>query len=168
MKRTLQFGFLLIILGCTIALSGCLASYCTNEESFIQNFEKFVDDIETNYEVFDDRDWDRLDRDFKAYADRCYPKYKEELGLNDKLSFIKNSFRYAYYRNDKDDFDLEIDGLKLDLESEVNELTENSKDELVNFIREELGPELENIVDDVLKGLEEIGNEIKEWLNTEN
>jgi len=86
-------------------------------------------------------------------------KYKAELSLTNKVEVFKNLMIYEVYR-DLSDLDLE----SFDLNSEFEELGANGAREIERFVKEELGQSLENTIDDVLENINELGEELKRWL----
>ena len=95
----------------------------------------------------------------KQLLDICYTKYEEELSLRDKISIMKNTVFYGAYR--------ELEDLKLesyDLKSEIENIGSEGKREIERFIKDELEANLESAIDDVLEGINELGEELNSWL----
>lgn len=152
-----------LILTASIFLAGCgLNTSCVSKDSFISNYEKFSADIKENYEKLSIEDWTSIDEEFTSYVDVCYPKFKSELSLEEKVNFFKNTLSYGYYKGTKDG-KIDID-LKLDLGDEMEEISIQGKEELEAFIKKEFGDDLESTIDDIVDGIKELGDEIKEWL----
>lgn len=159
----LKIFFLLIIVS---FLTNCeMATHCQNKDRFIHNFEKFAKDIREHSKELEEKDWVAVDKEFELYVDQCYPKFKDELSLSEKISFWKSTLAYTSYRSAASgDIHLKINDLKIDLSGEMNELSIESKQELEKYIKEELRPELEDAIDEVVDAIKEVGDELKNWL----
>ena len=59
-------------------------------------------------------------------------------------------------------YQLDVD---IDYESEINELSKQGREEIEDFLRKELQPELERTIDDVVKEVDKLGTELKNWLD---
>lgn len=145
-------------------LSSC-QTRCLTKEAFLTGFDKFSEDVKTHYKDLGEEDWVSIDEELKAYVDECYPKYKTELTVSEKVTFWKNTLSYGIYRGDKNDsYELDLD---IDYEKEINDLTDQGRAELEKFINKELKPNLEGVIDDVVKEVEQLGGKLKEWLNNQ-
>ena len=87
-------------------------------------------------------------------------KHKEELSLTNKVEVIKNLMIYEVHR-DISDLDLQ----SFDLNDEFEELGVNGAREIERFVKEELGQTLESTIDEVLENINDLGEELKRWLN---
>ncbi len=149
-----------------ILISSCdINTHCLNKESFINGYDNFSKDVRDHYKELEKTDWNSIDKEFKSYVEQCYPKYKHELSINQKVKFWKNTIAYSIYRESQDEaYELDLD---LDLENEMNEIGAQGKQEIEDFLRKDIKPELEKAVDEVLKEVESFGNKIKEWLDNQ-
>lgn len=151
------FFFLILVSACNFN------SECLSKEAFLSGYEKFSNDVETHYRNLQTEDWVDIDKEMKIYVEQCYPKYKEQLSIEEKVQFWKNTLSYGLYRGDKSNsYELELD---IDYERELDELTEQGRKEIESFIQKELKPELNDIIDDVVKEVDNLGSKLKEWLN---
>jgi hypothetical protein len=142
-----------------------MITHCNDKETFIQNYEKFTEDLKTHHRDLQKSDWTAIDREFEMYVDECYPKFKAELSLSEKVTFWKSTLAYTAYRGKGEmDIDIKINDLKIELSNEMNDLSIESKKELEIFIKEELRPELEEAIDEVVETIKEVGDELKSWL----
>lgn len=142
-----------------------MARHCPDKNSFLDGYSKFVADLGDHHKELKKSDWADIEQEFKVFADECYPKFKEDLSLSEKLKFWKNTIQYAAYSGqENEDVNLAFDDVNLDFSSEFGELTTEGKEELERFIKEEMGDDIENLIDDVLGELEKVGDEIKSWL----
>lgn len=146
----------LILLSCSQCV---VVQKCPDKESFLTSFDKLIEEINRNEESLTESEWKSKDMEVKQLLDICYTKYEEELSLRDKISIMKNTVLYGAYR--------ELEDLKLesyDLKSEIENIGSEGKREIERFIKDELGANLESAIDDVLEGINELGEELKSWL----
>ena len=152
----------------TLLLSSFLLLFCTqctvlqhcpDKDSFIESFDNTISSMNDKRHVLTDREWTEIDSDVKRLLDVCYMKYKEELSLSNKVDVIKNLMIYEVHR-DLDDLDLQ----SFVLNDEIEELGTSGARELERYVKEELGQTLETTIDDVLKNINEVGEELKNWL----
>ena len=136
---------------------------CINKESFLKGFDEFSKDIEKHYEELNGKDWIDIDKEFKEYVDICYPKFKKDLTIKEKIGFWKHTLSYGLYRGNKaGEYKLDIE---LDLEQELEEMSQQGREELEQYIRDEIAPELNNVIDEVLKEFDGFGDKLKELLD---
>jgi len=156
MKRALLVLFsLLVLYSCNMN--------CLNKEAFINGYNTFSTDVKEHYQEIGPSQWADIDKEFKEYVEICYPKFKEEMSINERIDFWKHTISYGFYRGDQDgSFKLDV---ALDYETEINELSEQARIEIEQFIRKEIKPELENVIDDILDEVESFGEKVKIWLN---
>ncbi len=157
--KSFFFAFMMITI-----LSNCnFNSQCLSKEAFLSGYDKFTTDVEKHYKELKSEDWIDIDKEMKTYVEQCYPKYKEQLSIEEKVSFWKNTLSYGLYRGDKSNsYKLNLD---IDYEKELEELTEQGRKEIESFIQKELKPELNDIIDEVVKEVDNLGSKLKEWLN---
>ena len=156
-------SFFYTLLGLVLLSSCNFNSECLSKEAFVTGYEKFSDDVEQHYRNLKAEDWVNIDKELKIYVEQCYPKFKEQLTIEEKVGFWKNTLSYGLYRGDKSNsYELDLD---IDYEKELDELTEQGRKEIESFIQKELNPELNNIIDEVVKEVDNLGSKLKEWLN---
>ena len=159
----------LIICCALIALfltqSCTVQTQCGTKESFITNYDKFINDLRQHHDEISDNHWDSVEKEFKLYVDECYPKHKVQMTTSEKLEFWKNTLSYGLYKGSQDgDLTLDFDNVDIDISDELDNISIESKEELERFIKEEFGTDIEDAVDDLVDGIKEIGDEIKSWL----
>jgi len=155
-----NYRLLSLALVFAIAIVQCkVVQQCPDKESFIKSFDDTISSISDKNHELSDEDWAEIEHTVKDLMDVCYMKYKAELSLTNKVEVFKNLMIYEVYR-DLSDLDLE----SFDLNSEFEELGANGAREIERFVKEELGQSLENTIDDVLENINELGEELKRWL----
>ncbi len=161
MKRILLLSLVIIGVSCNTP-----QVKCPNKKSFLNSFEDFVSDVKEHYRDISINDWESIDKEFELYADQCYEKYEDELSIGEKVDFVKNTLTYAYYKG-KVDGDIDIDLSDLHISEDLEDISIESKEELEKFIKEELGQDIEEALDDLMDGMKDISEEIKNWLKEE-
>lgn len=142
----------------SVTFSQCtLVQQCPDKDSFIKSLDETISSI-SNQEL-SAHQWTQIDKDITQLLDVCYMKHKEELSLTNKVEVIKNLMIYEVHR-DISDLDLQ----SFDLNDEFEELGTKGAKEIERFVKNELGQTLESTIDDVLKNINELGEELKSWL----
>lgn len=132
----------------------------------MDSYDRFVEEIKAESADYTEQDWQIKSDRLKTFVDECYPRYKELMSNSEKVNFFVNTIRVSFYQGKIDgSVDLNFDDFETDLSEEFNELAESSQQEIEKWIKEELGTTLERVVDEILDGVNKIGNEIKNWLD---
>ena len=165
--RYLCFMKLSVYLFCLSSIIACnLNTNCISKESFLSGYEKFVDDVKNHHDKIEIGQWKSIDQEFASYTEDCYPKYKEQLSTKERVDFWKHTLSYGVYRGKNDDlYEFIPEDYGLNLEEEIELLTEDAQEELETFIKEEIGPELEGAIESLIDELEGLGEQFKEWLD---
>lgn len=159
MKFPAVYLLLLIPFACSIETD------CYNKERFIDSYTDFMNDVRIHHEKFDHTDWQKIDEEFDKYTHQCYEKFKPEMTMEEKFEFWKNTVSYVVYKAGSDeDVEIEMDNLKIRLSNDLEEFSSKSKEELKMVINEELEPLIEDVLEDVSRGLDAVNDEIKKWL----
>ena len=136
---------------------------CTTEEAFISGYSTFINELEKEHETWTKDQWTNNDVHFKKYTESCYPKFKAEMSVKERIAFWKNTMTYLVYRESSEiQSDIE---LNFDLDKEFEELSIQGRQEIEEFIKNELPSDLNATIDQILEDAESIGESIKEWLN---
>ena len=144
-----------------LAFSHCThVQPCPDKESFIKSLDETILRISDKNQELSAHEWTEIDEDIAQLLDVCYMKHKEELSLTNKVEVIKNLMIYEVHR-DISDLDLQ----SFDLNDEFEELGANGAREIERFVKEELGQTLESTIDEVLENINDLGEELKRWLN---
>jgi len=154
--------YLIVLL--SLLITSCnFETSCVSKDAFFTNFNKFIKDVEDHHEKLEESDWVDIDTEFKTYVESCYPKFKSDMSAAEKVNFWKHTISYGIHRGSTiGRFHLDVD---IDYEQEVNELTAQGRKEIELYIREELKPDLDNTIDGVVKEVEKLGDELKNWLD---
>lgn len=139
--------------------------HCGSKDAFIENYAKFTTDLREHAEKLDDQDWKAIDAEFKMYVDECYPKYKEQLSISEKLNFWKGTLSYVVNKNGHDgNLNIELNDVNINLTEEFKDLSIESKKELEKFIKDEFGKDLEDAIDQIVDEIHNLSDELKSWL----
>ena len=154
----------LLIYFSLIIISGCsFDSSCLSKEAMVTNYDKFINDVEAYHEKLDPSDWQDIDKEFRGFVESCYPKYKDDMSVSEKVTLWKQTLSYGVYRGSSEGT-YKLD-LGIDYEAEIKELSSQGKKEIEAFIREELKPDVNKTIDGVVKEVEKLGDELKNWLD---
>ncbi len=157
-KMRIQLSVLIVLI--ILCCSRCtVVQHCPDKDSFLSNYDELIEQINEEEDSYNESDWTAKDTEIKEFLDICYVKYKEELSLKDKIRVMKNTVVYSAYRDIKD---LKLESY--DLKNEIENIGEDGKREIERFIKDELGPNLESAIDDVIEGINDLGEELKSWL----
>jgi len=155
MKRLI----LLFLISCSLHYS-CNTS-CITKEGFISSYDTFIEEsIEAK-----NGDFIASEKHFESFTKECYEKFHSKMTNKEKIHFWKQTLKYqsekyGYYNND----DILSPELQEALERDLETFTLESKQELIKIFKDEVAPELNNAIDEVVKGIEELGESLKDWL----
>jgi len=136
-KNSLLFAILLTISSCLVPGS---------KESYLENFEKFIDRVEKEHHEYNEKDWKWTDKQFQKFSEEWYDEYRNELTFQEKLQVKMMILKYKAFRGEE-----ELDsGIKRFLREDTKEL----KEEIEEYIENDAEEDLQKI----REGMEEIGD----------
>ncbi|MDX1477651.1 MAG: DUF6565 domain-containing protein [Saprospiraceae bacterium] len=138
----------LIVALTLVVVAGCQINPCgMSKDRFLENYERFVNEVAEQDLSSDARAWKRYDDRFEQFTDQCYPKFEDKLSRSDKRKFASHSVRYAYHRYGRSFFhDLEHDEK---LKEEMRELGEN-----LGKYAEQLGEEFSDAINEFVQEID--------------
>ena len=75
------------IISCTLLL--LLLSACTNisvsKSEYISTYESWVEQLKSNYKNYNESDWAKVEKEFNAYNQQEYNKYKDQLTDSERM-----------------------------------------------------------------------------------
>jgi hypothetical protein len=155
-------NLLLIILSSSLFFS-CNTS-CITKDSFVSNFDAFVEN--TSQKNLSNTNKSKTKKLFNSYTSECYERFQGEMSNKEKVHFWTQTIKHQTEQNGYSDLDKILSPeLQKSLERDLDTFTKESKEELIKVFRDEVAPELNNAIDDIVKGIEEIGETLKDWLN---
>lgn len=135
----IQHLFVMVLIS-ILSVQCTYQTHCSTKVSFIKSYDKFIQDVKINHNKLVESDWINIDEEFEMYVDKCYPKFKNDLTLSEKVDFWKNTMSYGYYKGTKDgDFDLNFKDMDINISNELDDISIEGKEELEKFIKEEFG-----------------------------
>jgi|GEM_PF-3144619 len=155
-------NILLLVAVLLIGISSCKAPV-DSKESYLKNYETFVNDIQKNKDDYSEKEWQEKDEEFKVFSDELYQKYNSELGIFEQIKIAKYAVTYGSIRGvnalnkvledeeiEKSIEDLKRlwdDDLKDDLESAIKDIKKVWDEDLKDELEGKLG-ELKTILED--------------------
>ena len=150
----------------SIVIFGCLISCKSpvdSKESYLGNYESFIDEIKDNKNSYSEKEWKEKDKEFQKFSDEMYSKYQEELGLFEQAKIAKYALVYGSTRGVKA-LSKALDGNEI--ENAVNEITkifdedikgdlESAAEELKKVWNDDLKEELEGKLEELKEKLED-------------
>ncbi|MEM8896452.1 MAG: DUF6565 domain-containing protein [Bacteroidota bacterium] len=90
MKRN---GWVLVII-----LLLAVACAPVSKKQFIAEHEHFVAQVATDYENYDEDDWEEKNERMKEYWEEVYPEFEDEMSLEEKTELTADAVRYYLYQ----------------------------------------------------------------------
>ena len=78
-----------------IALSAFLLTACESKDSYMNDFESFIEKVQEKSDSFTESDWKKADDQFSKFTGSSYEKYAAELSNEEKLQIAKFQTIYA-------------------------------------------------------------------------
>lgn len=154
----------------TLGISSCNIDPCFTKSFFIQQYEKTTEEVFDNYKDYSDKDWEKKDEKMDVFVGQCYEQNEEKMTDEEKKDFWINYFKYKYYRHgrkvlsaieaDAKEFSIEID-------EELEDLFDNPEEDVKKILNELYGDDINKAIDDFVKGINDIADKLKEWLDEE-
>lgn len=81
-----------------LALSLFILSACESKDSYMSDFESFIEKVQDKADQYSESDWKKADDQFSKYTGSIYEKYAAELSTEEKLEIAKFQTAYAAAR----------------------------------------------------------------------
>jgi len=157
---------LLMLALVVIGISACQLDPCMDKAGFEKAYSEFIEDV-TNQEPDQKVDWVKYDAKFERFIKECYQRHESEMTLNDKKQFWTKSMAY-YHEKYGDDFYLKLnekdDPLATHMKAEIEKVFSATGQDVLAYIKEVYGKDIESSIDQVVKEIEKIGEELKNIL----
>lgn len=131
---------------CALIFASCATDQCgPTKEKFLENYEKFVDWVESKDLTSDKEAWQNLDQKLDKYLTECYTEFENDLTNSERIDFASNTARYYYTKYGK--------GISEQLGSDPEEFARKMTESLEGFLHghEE---EIEAFIDDFVNRLD--------------
>lgn len=120
-KQNLNF-LRMVLIGLIISLMAINVS-CTapkTKGAYLDEFETFMENVEKNYQNFNNRQWEKYDEKYKKFTGEWQNKFQNEFNYYDEAKIIKYEIQYNSYK----------------IKSSVLDLIEISNDDFETFNQE--------------------------------
>ena len=157
---------LVLTIGLLVA-SSCTINPCLTKGQFINGYNSFTDQVSEKYEDLSEKQWESRDKQMESFVNYCYKKHEEKLEADEKKSFWVKYFKYKFQRHGKDLFKaIESDAKEysIEIENELENLFDNPEEDVKLILREMYGDDLNEAVDEFVKGIEDLADMFKKWL----
>ncbi len=146
-----------LILFALLLLASCAPQ---TKESYLQDYQDFMQDVKEHYDTYSQKDWEEKDEKFKKFSEEWYEEYKEDLTWKEQLRLGKYAIQYNVYKlGGKSGKSLEeLLGKDLDeLKKQVQYYKEHQMDKDIEDLTkqaQELGKEAQKTLDEIFKQLD--------------
>jgi hypothetical protein len=147
------FSFLVIC-----SLTTCVIP--TTKETYLKNFERFVNDVEKNGEKFSISDWRWANRRLSKYSGEWYENFQNDLKMEEKMQVAGLKTRYMVAKGNSKLGQFMNKELGKDLERMKKDVQEYMKEDFRKDIRE-ISKGAREIGDSAKKVIEEMKKEVK-------
>lgn len=157
------FTFALI----AIFASACTIDPCMTKGQFINGYETFTEKVSENHEDYSKKTWEEKDEQMDQFVDQCYQKFEEKLSDEEKKDFWVKYFKYKYDRHGRSvlkAIEADMREFEIEIDEQIEDLFDNPEEDLKDIFREVYGDDIEKALDDFKRGIEDISDKIKEWL----
>ena len=155
---------ILLLAGILFMTSCQMAGPCLNKETFLESLEAHVEKAEENKKDWKDEDWKSHDDELEKMMDTCLEKFEDDLTSEDKKEMLGLSAKYIVLR-EGDKFNKIFKDLEnVDWEKHAENIIGVASDELKNVFEDFVENDLDDIIDDVTEGIEDLGADLKEVL----
>ena len=149
---------IILILALAVFSTSCLVP--TSKETYLENFERFVKDVEKNCEKFKASDWRWANARFSKYSDEWFEKYRDELNLEEKMEVTSLKARYLGAKEGNTIGRMINENLKKGLDQMEKEMKKYIEEDLDEDL-EEIKKGAKEIGDSAVKVMEDVMKEIK-------
>ncbi|MDX1407139.1 MAG: DUF6565 domain-containing protein [Saprospiraceae bacterium] len=131
-----------------VAFAACQSNPCgLSKNKFLDNYEKFVDDVADLELSSDAKAWKKYDDRFEQFTDECYPRFEDKLSNREKRAFAGHTVEYMVNRYGVSFFR----GLENDeeLEEDLREIGES-----IGRYAEKMGDEFSKAINDLVNEID--------------
>jgi hypothetical protein len=129
----------------------------TTKETYLKNFERFVNDVEKNGEKFSISDWRWANKRFNKYSGEWYENFQNDLKMEEKIQVTGFRTRYMIAKGNSKLGQFMNMGLGKELERMKEDVKEYMKEDFRKDIREiskgarEIGDSAKKVIEEVKK-----------------
>ena len=78
-----------------MALVAFALTACQTKDSYVKDFNSFIEKTEAKAEEYSEKDWEKADKTFDELSTTSYAKFKEELSDEEKGEIMRLQATYA-------------------------------------------------------------------------
>ncbi|MBT8233274.1 MAG: hypothetical protein HKO66_01050 [Saprospiraceae bacterium] len=158
--------FILALLSLSIIIS-CSPDPCYTKEQFLDTYNEFVKEVENKKEDISDEEQLAYEKRFESIVESCYKKYRSSLTLKERQDFWKSAVKY-YIAKEGEDLTLSIstkdDPFQEYVKEEIKDVIKDSSTTILGKLENMLSDSLPNVIDKLVEGFEEFGEDLKDVL----
>lgn len=139
-----------------------LASSCfspASKESYLDRYERFIDNVEKNHRNYTKNDWDYADKRFKKFSQEWYGEFKKDLSLSEQVKTMSLAAKYVAFKG-KSEIDAFSDEIfrkdAKDMKEKIQYYIDHNMDEDLQKLKEgakEIGDSTLSVVEDIIRDL---------------
>jgi hypothetical protein len=152
-KRGVMYKILAVCMTFLVFLS---CNKLTKEE-YISQYKIFIEDIEENHQIYNEKDWQEKDKTFNRFSNELYKIYVSEFSIEDKVLLVKYRIEYDIYRYNEEAKGILVDifNLYFELDRELKsagivvlrQQKENLKREIENYVENDMNNDMDFIIE---------------------
>jgi len=162
----MKIRHLIILAFVVFGINACQLDPCMDKEGFEKSYTEFIEDV-TNHKEGQTVNWEKYDAKFERFIKECYQRHESDMSLNEKKEFWIKSMSY-YREKYGEEFYLKLneegDPLAAHIKTELEKVFSNSGQDVLAYIKEVYGKDIESSIDQVVKEIEKLGEELKNIL----
>lgn len=108
------------------------------KEAYLEKFEQFVDNVETDYKTYDEADWKKADEKFEKFTGDWYSKFENDFTLSDEIVIKGLEARFYIFKAADETTDYFEEHLKDDYEE--------LRDKVEYYIENDMKEDLEQLM----------------------
>ncbi len=154
-----------ILLTFLIGFSSCSLEPCGDKDQFITEFKTFVNDFRDQSKTEESIDASSFDRKFEKFTKDCYAHHKEQMEMKERRTFWKDAMIAYFVRHKGEDIDISKENRETAyIATELEEVFDGTGKEIEEFVRGFIKEEVPDLIDEAVKGIEKIGEQIKDLI----
>lgn len=149
-------------------LQSCNLEPCISKSYFLGTYKNFIKSINEESKHYSESDWKSKDSKIENFVSDCYPAHKKEMTGEERANFWSSYFQYMLKRHGSSVLEAIKEQDDDSITNIYDEMVENVKNlDIKKVIRDNYGNEIEETIDEISDQIKNIGNQLKDWLNTD-
>jgi hypothetical protein len=149
--------------------SSCTINPCWTKWMYLNNYDSFMKKLEQKKDKLSEKEWEKMDERYEAFATTCKEKYWKEMTREEKDRIIENNMKYLMLRVESKFSGNLFKGLEKEINSFVKNIDKEKVDQNMNEIKKtwdsfkkKHAKDVEMAFTEMGQALEEIGKEVGE------